>query len=70
MIQTQQEHREWKLQVDRLQNELQTFTKQAEVLRQQVETLHQDLFLLRYNLMYHACRYEWATFNNEGTFEL
>ena len=36
----------------------------------QVETLQQDLFLLRYNLMCHACRYKWATFNNGGTFEL
>ena len=70
MIQTQQEDREWKQQVDGLQNELQTFTKQTEVSRQQVETLQQDLFLLRYNLMCHACRYEWATFNNGGTFEL
>ena len=51
MIQTQQEDREWKQQVDGLQNELQTFTKQTEVSRQQVETLQQNLFLLRYNLM-------------------
>ena len=68
MIQTQQE--EWKEQVDGLQNELQKFTKQTEVSRQQVETLQQDLFLLRYNLMCHACHYEWAIFNNGGTFEL
>ena len=39
MIQTQQEDREWKQQVDGLQKELQTFTKQTEVLRQQVDTL-------------------------------
>ena len=45
MIQTQQEDREWKQHVDGLQNELQTFTKQTEVLRQQAETLQQDLFL-------------------------
>ena len=45
MIQTQQEDREWKQQVDELQNKSQTFTKQREVLRQQVETLQQYLFL-------------------------
>ena len=66
MIQTQQEDREWKQQVDGLQNKLQTFTKQREVLRQQVETLQQYLFLLKYNLMWHACRYEWDTFNKGG----
>ena len=70
IIQTQQEDREWKQQVDALENELQTFTKQTEVSRQQVETLQQDLFLLRHNLMCHACHYQWATFNNRGTFEL
>ena len=69
MIQTQQQDREWKQQVDGLQNELQMFTKQTEVSRQQ-ETLQQDLFLLRYNLMCHACHYKWATFNNGGIFEL
>ena len=68
MIQTQQE--EWKEQADGLQNELQTFTKQTEVSRQQVETLQQNLFLLRYNLMCHACHYEWAIFNNGGAFNL
>ena len=67
MIQTQQEDREWKEQVDGLQKKLQTFTKQTEVSRQQIETLQQDLFLLRYNLMCHACHYEWAIFNNGGT---
>ena len=36
MIQTQQQDREWKQQVDGLQNELQTFKKQREVSRQQV----------------------------------
>ena len=68
MIQTQQEDREWKQQVDGLQNELQTFTKQTEFFRQQVDTMQQDLFLLRYDLMCHACRYEWEIFNNGGTF--
>ena len=43
MIQTQQEDREWKQQVDALQNDLQTFTKQTEFLRQQVETLQQTV---------------------------
>ena len=66
MIQTQQEDREWKQQVHGLQNKLQTFTKQREVLRQQVETFQQYLFLLRHNLMCHACRYEWETFKKGG----
>ena len=48
VIQPQQEDREWKQQVEGLQNELQTFTNQTEILRQQVENLQQDLFLLRY----------------------
>ena len=69
MSQTKQEDREWK-QVYGLQNELQTSTKQTEVLRQQVEALQQDLFVLGYNLMCHTYRYEWETFNNGGTFEL
>ena len=38
MIQTQQEDREWK-QVNGLQNELQTLTKQTEFLSRQIETL-------------------------------
>ena len=67
MIQTQQEDREWKQQVHGLQNKLQTFTKQREALRQQVETLQQYLFLLRHKLMMcHACRYEWETFKKGG----
>ena len=44
MIQTQQEDRECKQQVDWFQNELQTFMQQTEVLRHQVETFQQDLF--------------------------
>ena len=62
IVQTQQEDREWKEQGHGLQNKLQTSTKQKEALLQQVETLQEDLFLLRYNLMCHACRYEWETF--------